>query len=65
VKSRGCGKPGTLSRIRLLVLRLARENPCWGYRRIHGELLVLGIRTAASTVREILQQAGIEYQRAA
>ena len=36
-----------------------QENPCWGYRRIHGELLVLGIRIAASTVWEILQQAGI------
>jgi len=46
--------------IRLLVLRLARENSCWGYRRIHGELLVLGIRIAASTVWEILQQAGID-----
>jgi len=42
------------------VLRLARENPSWGYRRIHGELLVLGIKTAASTVWEILQQAGID-----
>jgi putative transposase len=41
------------------VLRLARENPCWGYRRIHGELLVLGISTAASTVWEILRQAGV------
>jgi len=46
--------------IRLLVLRLARENPSWGYRRIHGELLVLGIKTAASTVWEILRQAGID-----
>ena len=46
--------------IRLLVLRLARENPSWGYRRIHGELLVLGIKVAASTVWEILQQAGID-----
>jgi putative transposase len=46
--------------IRLLVLRLARENPCWGYRRIHGELLVLGIKIAASTVWQILQQAGID-----
>ena len=35
-------------------------EPCWGYRRIHGELLVLGIRIAASTVWEILQQAGID-----
>jgi len=42
------------------VLRLAAENPCWGYRRIHGELLVLGIKVAASTVWEILQQAGID-----
>jgi transposase InsO family protein len=42
------------------VLRLARENPCWGYRRIHGELLVLGINIAASTVWEILRQAGID-----
>jgi putative transposase len=54
-----------LGRFRLLVrpdtvLRLAAENPCWCYRRIHGELLVLGIRTAASTVWETLRQAGID-----
>jgi transposase len=42
------------------VLRLARENSSWGYRRIHGELLVLGIKVAASTVWEILHQAGID-----
>ena len=42
------------------MLRLARENPCWGYRRIHGELLVLGLKIAASTVREILRDAGID-----
>ena len=42
------------------MLRLAAENPCRGYRRIHGELFVLGIRTAASTVWEILRQAGID-----
>jgi transposase InsO family protein len=46
--------------IRALVLRLAKENPHWGYRRIHGELLVLGITLAASTVWEILTQAGID-----
>jgi putative transposase len=54
------GRPRTVRSIRLLVLRLARENPCWGYRRIHGELLVLGTKVAASTVWEILHQAGID-----
>jgi transposase InsO family protein len=54
------GRPRTVRSIRRLVLRLARENSCWGYRRIHGELLVLGIKVAASTVWEILRQAGID-----
>ena len=54
------GRPRAVRSIRLLVLRLARENPGWGYRRIHGELLVLGIKVAASTVWEILHQAGID-----
>ena len=54
------GRPRTVRSIRLLVLRLAAENPRWGYRRIHGELLVLGIKTAASTVWEILRDAGID-----
>jgi putative transposase len=54
------GRPRTVRSIRQLVLRLARENPTWGYRRIHGELLVLGITTAASTVCEILNDAGID-----
>ncbi|GAB2968939.1 integrase core domain-containing protein [Saccharothrix stipae] len=42
------------------MLRLARENPTWGYRRIHGELLVLGIKVAASTVWQILRDAGVD-----
>ena len=42
------------------MLRLARENSTWGYRRIHGELLVPGVRFAASTVWETLRQAGID-----
>ena len=42
------------------MLRLARENPTWGYRRIHGELARLEIPLAASTVWAILKQAGIE-----
>ncbi|MEU4742905.1 integrase core domain-containing protein [Actinosynnema sp. NPDC023658] len=54
------GRPRTIRSLRLPVLRLARENPTWGYRRIHGELLVLGIKVATSTVWQILQDAGID-----
>jgi putative transposase len=49
------GRPRTRRAICSLVLRLARENPSWGYRRIHGELATLGITVAASTVWEILK----------
>jgi hypothetical protein len=52
--------PRTVRSIRALVLRLARENSSWGYRRIHGELAALGLRTAASTVWEILHEHGID-----
>jgi transposase InsO family protein len=54
------GRPPTLRSIRTLVLRLARENSSWGYRRVHGELLVLGVKAAPSTVWEILHEAGID-----
>jgi transposase len=54
------GRPRTIRSVRTLVLRLARENSSWGYRRIHGELLVLGVKVAASTVWEILHAAGID-----
>ena len=53
------GRPCTVRSIRVLVLRLAAENPGWGYRRLHGELLVLGVKVAAFTVWEILKDAGI------
>ncbi|GAA3837168.1 helix-turn-helix domain-containing protein [Streptomyces chiangmaiensis] len=54
------GRPHTLASIRRLVLRLAAENPSWGYRRIHGELALLGIRMAPSTLWEILKTDSIE-----
>jgi putative transposase len=54
------GRPRTLRSIRALVLRLARENGSWGYRRVHGELVTLGIKVAPSTVWEILHEAGID-----
>jgi transposase len=57
---RGPGRPRTVASIRRLLLRLATENPSWGYRRIHGELALLGITVAASTVWEILKTEGID-----
>src|SRR4249919_3447158 len=54
------GRPATRRNIKALVLRLARENPGWGYRRIHGELAGLGVKVAASTVWEILRTNGID-----
>jgi putative transposase len=52
------GRPATQRNIRALVLRLARENTQWGYRRIHGELAGPGVKVAAPTVWEILQANG-------
>jgi putative transposase len=55
----GAGRPPTGRKVRSVVLRLARENESWGYRRIHGELAGLGITLAPSTVWQILKSAGI------
>ncbi|MER6580793.1 integrase core domain-containing protein [Nonomuraea sp. NPDC001023] len=54
------GRRPTIRSIRALILRLVRENPGWGYRRVHGELATLGIKVAPSTVWEILKQEGID-----
>jgi putative transposase len=54
------GRPATVAETGRMIIRLARENPTWGYRRIHGELARLGITIAASTVWVILKTAGID-----
>jgi hypothetical protein len=54
------GRPRTARAIRTLVVAMAGDNPTWGYRRVHGELLGLGHRVAASTVWKILNDAGID-----
>jgi putative transposase len=54
------GRPSTARELRHRVLRLDRENPNWGYRRIHGELVQLGHKVGASTVWKILVDAGRE-----
>src|SRR6266581_4424402 len=59
-KRRTPGRPPTGPGITRLVVRLAKENPLWGHRRIHGELTKLGVTVAPSTVWEILHAAGID-----
>jgi putative transposase len=54
------GRPRTTRALRVLVLEMARDNPGWGYRRIHGELAGLGCKLAPSTVWQILKEAGID-----
>jgi transposase InsO family protein len=54
------GRPTVTAELRQLVLRMAKENPTWGYRRVHGELCRLGYKIGASTVWSILQRAGVD-----
>lgn len=57
---RSPGRPPTAPAIRKLVIEMATRNPRWGHRRIHGELNRLGHSIAASTVWQILHDAGLD-----
>jgi putative transposase len=54
------GRPPIAEGTTALVLRFAKENPNWGYRRIHGELVTMGIVIAPSSVWAILKRHGVE-----
>ncbi len=57
--SQSGGRPPTPEQTKELVLRLARENRRWGYKRIQGELLKLGHHVPATTIRDILRRNGL------
>ena len=56
---RGLGRPPLDAKLQQLILRLARENPRWGYRRIVGELRKLGLRVSATSVRSVLKRGRV------
>lgn len=58
-RGRGPGRPRLDEGTAELILRLAKENPRWGYQRIRGELLKLGIRVSATAIRRVLRREGL------
>jgi hypothetical protein len=58
--TRQTGRPPLDTHVQQLIVRLARENPRWSYQRIHGELLRLGWRASASSIRQLLRAHGLE-----
>ena len=60
VVRRGAGRPGTAPSIQELIVRLATENPSWGYTRILGALQSLGHEVGRNTIKRILREHGLE-----
>jgi putative transposase len=54
------GRPSLDPEIQQLIVRLATENPRWGYQRIKGELLHLGVQVSATAIRETLRRHGLD-----
>jgi transposase InsO family protein len=54
------GRPPLDEAVQQLILRLARENPRWGYQRIKGELQRLGVQVSATTIRTMLRRHGLD-----
>lgn len=59
-KNNRVGRPGVMKKIEDLVVRMAKENPIWGYRRIQGALKNLGHNVAHNTVKNVLKRNGLE-----
>jgi putative transposase len=57
---RGAGRPSLDEHVQQLIVRLAAENPRWGYQRIKGELLHLGVQVSATAIRETLRRHGLD-----
>jgi putative transposase len=57
---RGAGRPPLDQDVQQLIVRLAKENPRWGYQRVQGELLRLGVQVSASAIRTTLRRHGLD-----